>query len=268
VSLGSSAKTSIAIGDIHGCLEPLLLLLEREAIIDSSGNWIAGHSSLIFLGDYMDRGEDGIGVLDFIIRLEQEAKIAGGEVIALLGNHDVIMLEAYYFGDEFRKNLLKHGVRMTFKEMWLQNAGGRESDLARIEEHHLEWLKNRPVMHKIKDVLLMHADSEFYLEYGNSVEQINVAIQDILRQPNIDVLDQLEERFSSRLAFAYEPSDIPREFAARFGATRIVHGHTPIFRLCQLEVDDVTEPFVYADGICINLDHALCYGGIGFVYRF
>jgi hypothetical protein len=243
-------------------------LLELEAIIDLRGNWIAGHSSLIFLGDYMDRGEDGIGVLDFIMRLEIQAKNAGGEVIALLGNHDLIMLEAYYFGDELRKNLLQHGVRMTFKEMWLQNAGGRATDLARIEEHHLAWLKNRPVMHKIKDTLLIHADSEFYLEYGDSIEQINFAIQEILNQPNIDELDELEERFSSRLAFAYEPNDIPREFAAQFGATRIVHGHTPIFRLCQLEVDDVTEAFIYADGICVNLDHALCYGGIGFVYRF
>jgi hypothetical protein len=264
----SLRKTSIAIGDIHGCLEQLCALLEREDIIDSSRNWSAGNSSLIFLGDYMDRGQDGIGVLDFIMHLETQAKNAGGEVIALLGNHDVIMLEAYYFGDELRKDLLKYGQRMTFKEMWLGNAGGHENDLRRIEKHHLEWLRHRPVMHKIGKTLLTHADSEFYLEYGDSIENINASIQEILKQANIDELDKLEERFSSRLAFAYEPTDIARSFAAQFSATRIVHGHTPIFRLRQLEVSEVTEPFIYADGICINLDHALCYGGLGFVYRF
>ncbi len=259
---------NIVIGDIHGCLEPLVLLLQREEIIDLNSHWIAGNSRLIFLGDYMDRGENGIGVLDLIMCLEQEASQAGGEVIALLGNHDVVMLEAYYFGQELRKNLLKYGERMTFKEMWLRNAGGCQSDLEHIREYHLEWLKNRPVMLKIKNTLLIHADSEFYLQYGDSIESINTTIRKILHQPTIDVLDELEERFSSRLAFAHEPSEIPRAFAEKFEATQIVHGHTPIFRLCQLEADEVDEPFIYADGICVNLDHALCYGGKGFVYRF
>jgi hypothetical protein len=88
-----------AIGDIHGCLEKLQNLLEREGITENS-KWAAGNAHLVFLGDYTDRGEDGIGVIELVMRLEQEAAGAGGQVTALLGNHDVILLEAHWFGDE------------------------------------------------------------------------------------------------------------------------------------------------------------------------
>ncbi len=267
MSLDLSRKTNIAVGDIHGCFKQLLNLLEREDVIDSSRNWSAGNSSLIFLGDYMDRGEDGIGVLDFIMHLETQAKNAGGEVIALLGNHDVIMLEAYYFGNRVVETLLLYGQNLTFKQMWLENAGGQITDLENFEPKHLQWLKSRPVMHQIGETLLLHADGEFYLEYGSSIAEINQTITAILMQPEIKKIDHLEERFASRKAFVYD-TQVARDFAQFFGVKHIVHGHTPIFRLCQLEVSEVTEPFIYADGICINLDHALCYGGLGFVYRF
>ena len=41
-------------------------------------------------GDYLDRGTDIRQVLDLLMRLEREAKSAGGQVIALLGNHELM----------------------------------------------------------------------------------------------------------------------------------------------------------------------------------
>ncbi len=260
-------KTSIAIGDIHGSLEPLLALLKREAIIGATGTWSAGNSSLIFLGDYMDRGEDGIGVLDLIMRLEQEALEAGGEVIALLGNHDVIMLEAYHFGEIPVPSLSKHNQNITFKQMWLKNAGGQISDLERLETKHVQWLTARPAMHKIGNTLIMHADSIFYLEYGKDMQAINNNIREILENLQTQHLDLLEERFASRKAFMRHP-EIAKAFAAQFDTTHIIHAHTTIFNILRVQPHQVIEPYMYADKVCINLDHALCYGGKGFVYRF
>jgi len=48
------------IGDIHGCVEMLKRLMDK---ID----WRPDKDRLIFLGDYIDRGEDPKGVVDFIL---------------------------------------------------------------------------------------------------------------------------------------------------------------------------------------------------------
>ncbi len=255
-----------AIGDIHGCLEKLRSLLETANLIDANAHWIAGHSKLVFLGDYMDRGEDGIGVLDLIMRLEQEAKKAGGEVIALLGNHDLILLEVLYFGEQHLPSFLSQGKTLSFKQMWLENAGGQLSDYNRLEPKHVHWLQTRPVMHQIADTLFLHADSEFYLEYGARLEEINRNIQAVITSGEIHSMDLLEERFATRKAFIFD-TQAAKDFANFFDVKRLVHGHTTIFNLARVSPKDVTAPFIYADGICVNLDHGLCYGGQGFVYR-
>ena len=71
-----------AIGDIHGSHAKLLALLRREKLIDDQGHWAAQDAHLVFLGDYLDRGDDGIGVLNTIMRLEVEATNAGGKAIS------------------------------------------------------------------------------------------------------------------------------------------------------------------------------------------
>jgi Calcineurin-like phosphoesterase len=256
-----------AVGDIHGSLEKLLALLERQGLINRDHHWAAEDTHLILLGDYLDRGEDGIGVLETIMRLEVEAPKSGGKVTAVLGNHDLILLEVHAFGDAFSPGFLRQGTEMSFRRMWLENAGGQMRDLERLELVHVEWLEQRPALLKIDDTLLMHADSEFYLDYGNSVDSINKNIRSILQTRDMIVMDQLEERFSSRMAFMREPEHVAQEFAARFGANKIVHGHTPIYKLRNIKPQDVTIPLEYANGVCVNLDHGLCYGGNGFVYE-
>src|SRR5690349_9006235 len=71
----------LAIGDIHGCLTALDALLDAVAP--------QADDQIVALGDYVDRGPDSRGVLDRLIALH-----AGGRVVALRGNHDVMMLEA------------------------------------------------------------------------------------------------------------------------------------------------------------------------------
>ncbi|HWG45592.1 MAG TPA: metallophosphoesterase family protein [Gemmataceae bacterium] len=71
----------LAIGDIHGCLRAFTTLL--DAVEPQS------EDRIITLGDYVDRGPDSRGVLDRLIALH-----ATGRLIALRGNHDVMMLEA------------------------------------------------------------------------------------------------------------------------------------------------------------------------------
>ena len=71
----------LAIGDIHGCLRAFNTLL--DAVEPQSDDRI------VTLGDYVDRGPDSRGVLDRLIALH-----ATGRLVALRGNHDVMMLGA------------------------------------------------------------------------------------------------------------------------------------------------------------------------------
>ena len=82
----------VAIGDVHGAYDSLLRVLEGASIADASGRWVGGTATLVQVGDLIDRGPDDRRVLELIMRLEEEADRAGGRVISLLGNHEVMNL--------------------------------------------------------------------------------------------------------------------------------------------------------------------------------
>lgn len=60
------------VGDVHGYLDELVAALTEQGLIDAEGQWAAGHARLWFLGDFTDRGPDGIGVIDLVMRLSAE----------------------------------------------------------------------------------------------------------------------------------------------------------------------------------------------------
>jgi hypothetical protein len=265
--------STFVIGDTHGCLELLQILLKRERLIDERLTWSGGNTHLWFLGDYTDRGPDGVGVIDLVMRLQLEAQKVGGFVGALLGNHDVILQEAHHFGNLESPGWKRQGRSLGFRDMWLENAGGQPQDFQHLEPRHFRWLAELPALALVGDTLLMHADSNFYLEYGSSVEEVNAAVRRLLQELDMERVDAFEERFARRREFL--PLNIDevtaRENAERvletFGAKRLIHGHTPIYRILERDADEITEPWVYQQGCCINLDHCLYAGGPGFVFH-
>jgi Calcineurin-like phosphoesterase len=257
---------TFVIGDVHGCLEVLTALLQRQNLINQNLEWAAGDSRLWFLGDYTDRGSDGIGVIELIMRLQKQAAAMGGFVGALLGNHEVLLLEAWHFPSYEVPNFRRQGIKQTFLGLWLQN-GGQMRDLERLTETHANWIVNRPALALEGQNLLMHADSEFYLEYGQTIRSINARIRFILESRLIGAWDRLEERFASRRAFVDNAPDVARAFVESFGAARLIHGHTPITNLTQTPAADVHTALEYAEGMCINVDHCLYRGGEGIVFE-
>ena len=57
---------TLIIGDIHGCLNMLKRLIDKI-------EWNPIEDRLIFIGDYIDRGEDGKGVIDYILQLKKDS---------------------------------------------------------------------------------------------------------------------------------------------------------------------------------------------------
>ena len=80
----------VAVGDVHGAYEPFVEILQTAGLIDSERKWTGGKATLVQTGDVFDRGEGVRDALDLLMRLEDEAKRAGGSVEALLGNHEMM----------------------------------------------------------------------------------------------------------------------------------------------------------------------------------
>ena len=80
----------VAIGDLHGDLSSTRAVLRLAGAIDVRERWIGGRLVVVHTGDSIDRGPDDRAVLDLLDRLRDEALAAGGELILLSGNHELM----------------------------------------------------------------------------------------------------------------------------------------------------------------------------------
>ena len=81
------------ISDIHGNYRAFRNLLLHAQLVDESNQWIGGEACLFLLGDYVTSGPDSKQVIDLIRSLECQAP---DQVIALLGNHELLLLRAVH----------------------------------------------------------------------------------------------------------------------------------------------------------------------------
>lgn len=204
------------------------------------------------MGDLVDRGPDGIGAVELVMALEEQ-----GDVRCLLGNHEVLLLAV----DRFAGDLVGGG-EATFGDVWLAN-GGQLTDLRRLDDEHRGWIARRPAVALEGEWLLLHADTDRYLELGSSVEGIRGAATATLRQSDARRLAQLFDVLCDRGRLA--APRVVDEVLAALGGERIVHGHTPIPFVLDRDPGTVTEPLSYAGGRVLNVDHCLFAGGPGFV---
>jgi hypothetical protein len=251
------------IGDVHGQLEKLRVLLRGAELIDKTETWSGADSTLWLMGDLVDRGPDGIGAVELVMRLQPQAARIGGRVQVLIGNHDVLLLAAHRFGTRPIP-----GSEMTCVDYWHEN-GGQETDLERITPDHVRWLSDLPAMALEGDHLLAHADALLYTRYGESIAQVNQTMTDLVQSDDITSWDRLLDEFSEHRAFvdATTGADLAEAFLRLFGGEQIVHGHTPISRMTGQPPEAVREPLLYAGGLCLNVDPGMYLGGPGFVCR-
>jgi serine/threonine protein phosphatase 1 len=134
-----SGRLIYAVGDVHGRLD----LLERAA--EAIHEHLAGRDGkVIMLGDYVDRGPESRGVVEFLMRAQAEA---GAAMVCLKGNHEDIMLGAMQMADP------------TCDMMWMGNGGGPTlaSYGGAVPAEHLAWMDALPVMVSDGHRLYVHA---------------------------------------------------------------------------------------------------------------
>lgn len=83
----------VIIGDVHGHFEQFVQLLRRAGLIDASLNWVGGADRLLQIGDIFDRGPLSLEADSLLEKLQAQAPNFKGEVVRLMGNHELeIML--------------------------------------------------------------------------------------------------------------------------------------------------------------------------------
>lgn len=257
------------VGDVHGYLDELLAALHERGLVDEEGHWAAGSARLWFLGDFTDRGPDGIGVIELVMQLSAEAAAAGGYCRALMGNHELLLLGAQRFGDT---PVNSTGGTASFLAAWRLN-GGQPTDMERLEDRHLTWMSRLDAAHVTDGHLLLHSDTTAYLDYGSSVEEVNDAVTGVLQRGDADECWDLFRKLTKR--FAFRGDDGPqaaRKMLGTYGGGQVVHGHSPIPYLLgevggeypadgEERKHPVDGPMVYAESLAVAMDGGVTMDG-------
>ena len=251
------------VGDVHGALATLRTLLQRAGLTDPQHRWAGGTSTLVMLGDLTDRGPDGAGVVRLVQELERGAAAAGGELVCLLGNHEVMLQAAARFGRGRPR-----GDRYGLHDYWRQN-GGQPRDLQALSSSDLEWLAVRPLLHRSGGWLFSHADALLYLSLGDSLQKVQQRAELLLRSASPENWVEFLNAFAQRETYlgAGGP-ERARRMLQTFGGERLAHGHTPVFMLRGEQPSPMARPYSYAGGLALGLDSAMAYQpGAGFMVR-
>jgi len=83
-------ETVVAIADVHGDFDDFVAILQHTGLIDKQNHWIGDKTTFVQVGDLLDRGPKPREVMDLMMALEKEATQAGGRVVSLIGNHEMM----------------------------------------------------------------------------------------------------------------------------------------------------------------------------------
>jgi len=188
----SGVERIVAVSDIHGAYDALIETLQVADVIDENLSWSGGKTHFVVTGDLLDRGPDSRLVMDLIMRLEQEALLAGGRVHQLLGNHEVMNLtgDLRYVADEEYAAFLDMESKKD-REYWYKRFRGEypaDSDEAtirwqfdekappgyfghrkafRYDGPYGKWLLQKPLMVVVNDTAFVHGGiPPFVAEHG------------------------------------------------------------------------------------------------------
>lgn len=145
------SKEVIVIGDVHGQYEPFVRMLRHAGLINEDLNWCGGHNRLVQMGDIFDRGPHPRKVDDLLDKIQKQAADSEGEVIRLVGNHELELLlsnfvisgfnkeEAKLVRDKLTRQVLDYELRAAYAyKGWLFTHAGITRRLLKIFQLQLD----------------------------------------------------------------------------------------------------------------------------------
>lgn len=229
-----NVKNIITISDVHGQYDILVKLLLEYKVIDKNLNWIFGNGHLVVLGDIMDRGSKVTEALWLVFQLEKQAEELGGKVHFILGNHELMVLnnDARYINAKYLKS--SSLLNTTYDKLFAANTllG--------------DWLRKKPIMVKINDLLFVHAGiSPEFIKKNISLEESNKLFTNHITGKKWDVI--LNDSLLTFMAGdngpvwyrGYFDMPIPQEYQIDhilryFDVNHVIVGHTSLINIISI----------------------------------
>lgn len=128
-----------AIGDVHGCADELRLLLNRLPR--------TSETTIVFLGDYIDRGPRSREVIDTLLELRGQCN-----VVALMGNHEAMFLDYLGAPESARAGAFIYNGGSATLASYANDHGE-----VTIPEEHRELLRALPITYQSEHNIFVHA---------------------------------------------------------------------------------------------------------------
>lgn len=168
--------------DLHGCLRTFRYLVEEKLRLRPT-------DTLYLLGDYVNKGPDSAGVLDYLIQLQ----VAGYQVKCLRGNHEHELL-ATIAGEPNANHMWKAEAE---RQLTLASFGVTQP--ADIPARYVAWMAALPLTVELPDFVLVHAGFNFAL-------------------PPAEMRTDTHSMLYTK-GFVFDPT--------RLAGKRLLHGHVP-----------------------------------------
>jgi len=260
----TEVERTVAVGDVHGDFGQLVAVLRSAGLIDENMQWSGKNTHLVQLGDLPDRGPDTRKVLDLMMQLEPQARMAGGAVHALIGNHEAMNVYGdlrYVSPEEFAsfRDSNSEKVREAYYQKQLQqlstdperkegSSPGDDDRKAWEEKHPLgyfehlyyfspsgkygKWILQHNTVIQINDTIFSHAGigpkyADFDFDTINN--QVRKELEDFSKLEGGITLDNegpLWYRGWAKEEESMLDSDL-KQILERHRAQRMVVGHTP-----------------------------------------
>ena len=254
--LALNGRRLVAIGDLHGDFVATVKALELAGVLASDGSWCGGSTVVVQVGDVLDRGDSELAIMRKLRQLSKQAKAAGGDVIVMNGNHEImnVMGDFRYATpgafEECRRYAEKKRAKAQAKgEVSSESDAGMDADdegmagvrarqaLFKPGGEFARWMAKNPTVLVVDGTVFAHAGVDAsHVEYG--FERINREVmlwmegktkmppKQVLESDGVvwtrdyggkDAGNQYEAKFCRRLDAALEAAE----------AKRLVVGHTP-----------------------------------------
>ncbi len=159
------------IGDLHGCDSLLARLLDK---LDQTEG--GGLARLVFVGDYVDRGEESAAVLRRLFALE------GSPAVCLAGNHEDMMLKFIDDPVERGARWIKFGGLQTLASFGVSGVStgssgdaleyARDQLVEAMGRDMLDWLRALPAFWQSGNVAVVHAAADPSVPIGQQKERV------------------------------------------------------------------------------------------------
>lgn len=216
------------IPDTHGCKKTLEILIEQKIQLTKT-------DKIYFLGDYIDRGPDSKGVIDYIMNLENE----GYNVTCLKGNHEEYMVWSY--NEQLQKKNRFFKSKNKSLQEWLMHGGKETLDSfgakipTDIPKKYIEWINKLKYYVELDTCILVHAGLNFENE------------------------SVYEDKYT--MLWAKEFDIVPEKISHK----KIIHGHTPLsINFIKESIENHQYDFIALDNGCVykekpNMGNLIAY---------